>query len=93
VVVVMVASVSERAMVEPLWQMLREVRAGDDGDSGDGGGAAARRALAMCNPHARARMAAKADRGIDNPRSSKFDKKKNKWEKKLFSFVLVKGAD
>lgn len=39
---------------------------GDGGDVGDGE-AAARRAHAMCNPHARARTAGMAGRGIDNP--------------------------
>ena len=54
------------------WQKLREAAraavAGDIGDGGDDGDeAAARRALAMCNPYARARTAAMADHGIDSP--------------------------
>ena len=51
------------------WQKLREAaRAAVAGDIGDGGDeAAARRALAMCNPYARARTAAMADHGIDSP--------------------------
>ena len=58
------------------WENLEEARAalgdavGDGGDVVDGE-AAARRAHAMCNPHARARTAGTAGRGIDNPPSSK----------------------
>lgn len=64
------------------WENLEEASAafgdavGDGGDVVDGE-AAARRAHAMCNPHARARTAGTAGRGIDNPPSSK---KKHKRE-------------
>jgi hypothetical protein len=56
-------------MVPLRWQKLQEAAraaaAGDDSDGGCGE-AAARRPHALCNPHARARMAAMADRDIDS---------------------------
>lgn len=80
--------------------MLREAAraavAGDGGDDGDGrerDEAAARRAHAMRNPHARARTAAVAVRDIDSPRIPEAKEKKKRGEKETFSASSWLKAD
>jgi hypothetical protein len=70
--------------------MLREAAraavAGAGGDDGDGcDEAAPRRAPAMCNPHARARTVAMADRDIDSPRIPRYIKKGEGGERNFHS--------
>jgi hypothetical protein len=71
-----------------LKEAARAAVGGDSGDDGDKRDEAARRPPAMCNPHARARTVAMADRDIDSPRIPRYIKKGGGGRNNLsFSFV------